>query len=1136
MNFHPFSVIAWLFPLPMRCVKLSHRRHGPCPRTTLPSLRWGRAHGALLPAFLMAASLAQAADGDKAAKPGASVFQQNPAQTDPAQELQRLRNEGVAKYESGIALDDALKAFERASEQSKQAADAFNVALVYYKKNDVAGTKKWLETALQRDANFPNAHYLAGVLARSEGDTAAAKKSWERARELAPDDGYVHYQLALIAQSEHNDAGFLQSLVNALALEPDNAAALYQMYRYYQTSGNKELAEQTLAKFNALKKQEKFSRREKQKDPGKLAEPVLPTSAGAKGFEFIEVAPSFTVTESKPGCKAIAADGYVTLNNGVASEALAIACADGRLLRADSAKAETFISAGKLPADTRDIRLEWFDEKGPRVLALAKAGLALAKGLIVEASEATKAADYTNLLAGAAAPVALVDLDADGDIDIAAGGGKTPLTNAGKLQFVQEDALYKAGPLTSRLAGAKAAVVADVQRDELSDLLILRNDALIVAAGSPAGFREALRLPVAGASALLAADFSNDGRLDLALSLPDAVRLVWNLNLRADPKTALTQDLKLSGSGPRQLRATDYNNDGLMDLLAVAADGQASLLRNQAGRSFTEHALGKWPKPATGARLIAGDFDQDGREDWAYVTAEGGLAVAHNATVGAGKAIALFPNGVRAAPSGLMTQIETRRGGHYAYVQSLGGVQRIGIGQSDYVEILRLEWTNGFIENKLKIDAAPTPYVFKESERISGSCPSLFVWNGEKFDYLTDTFISGPMGVPFDRGVYFPVRDRELLVIPANRVKLRDGRLDIRFTEELHETVFIDRAKLIVVDHPAGTEVYPHSRLAPVPPPTEPFYTSGDLVAPARATGSDGSDLTAILSTVDKVHADFYARSTNPGFAEPHWIDLDLPESVEPSSVDALLATGWFFYFESTSMIAQAQASGPKLGWPSLQQFVNGAWQDVGVVGIPTGKGKTAVMPLHGQLQSRQLRISSGISIYWDRIAFSLASGVKTAQTADAKLAEATMRFHGFSELTARNPELFDYHNIRYSALWSPMQGRFTAYGPVESLLGVADGEYALFGSGDEIALSFQVDQPEPAPGQTRSYLLEFVGYVKDGDRYTAHAGQVEPMPYLGLNQYPPPQDARLQEAQSKSPKRTRAPLDFTLLQSPPGL
>lgn len=1072
-------------------------------------------------------SLILSTEGNVLAADGATskttIFKENPAQSDPGQELQRLRNEGVAKYESGLAIEDALKAFEHAFELSGQATDAFNVAIGHFNKNDVEGTKKWLEKTLQANANFHNAYYLAGVIARSEGDAASAKKNWERAREIAPDDAYLHYQLALLAQSEGNGPAFLQALVNALTLEPDNTAALYQMYRYYQTSGNKELAEQTLAKFNALKKQEKFSRKEKKKDPSKLAQPIIAPAGGVKGFEAFLVAPTYTWAEVKPECKAIAADGYVSLIAGAASEALAVACSDGRLLHTDPAKDGEFVAAGKVPAHTGDIRLEWFDEKGPRVLALTKEGLMLAKGLVGETG------DYSKLVVGAAAPLALSDMDADGDIDIAFGGGKLPLTNASKLKFVQEQGLYKTGPLPGQLKGAKAVAVADIQRDGLSDLVILRNDALVVAAGSPAGYREALRLPIVGGGGLAVGDFSNDGRLDVALLMPDAIRFVWNIDLNAEAKAAITQDIKLDSSKPGLARITDYNNDGLLDLFVISVNGQATLLRNQGNRNFVEQPLGLWPKPAVAARVIPGDFDKNGKEDLAYVTAEGKVVFAHNGTEGAGNSIALFANGVRAAPSGLMTQMEVRLGSNYAYAQSSGGVQRLGIGKSSYVEILRLEWTNGFIENKIKIDAAVAPYVFKESERISGSCPSLFVWNGEKFDYLTDTFISGPMGVPLDRGVYFPVRDREMLVIPGDRVKLRNGMLDIRFTEELHETVFIDRARLEVVDHPAGTDVYPHSRLAPAPPPTEPFYTVGDLVAPVSAIGSDGSDLTATVSKVDKVYADYFARSQNAGFSEPHWIDLAIPDTVDPASVDALLATGWFFYFESTSMIAQSQSNGPNLPWPWLEQFVDGAWQDVGPVGIPTGKGKTAVVPLHGQLKSRQLRIRSGISLYWDRIAFALKDGVKATTTSPAVLTAATMRFHGFSALTARNPELFDYHSIRYSALWSPMQGLFTAYGPVDALIAEADGQYAVFGSGDEIAMSFQADLPPPPPAYTRSYLLELVGYVKDGDRYTAHAGQVEPLPYLGLNQYPPQQDERLKAAQTRSPNRTRAPLDFTL-------
>jgi hypothetical protein len=522
------------------------------------------------------------------------------------------------------------------------------------------------------------------------------------------------------------------------------------------------------------------------------------------------------------------------------------------------------------------------------------------------------------------------------------------------------------------------------------------------------------------------------------------------------------------------------------------------------------------------------DSDGDGREDLAYVSADGKLVLASNQTEGAGRSIALFAKGVRAAPSGRLTKLEVRRGGDYGYVQSAGAVARIGIGASDYVEILRIEWTNGFVENKLKIDAATKPYVFTESERISGSCPSLFVWNGERFEYFTDAFISGPMGVPMDRGIFFPSKDREVLAIPGDKVALRDGVLELRFTEELYETVFIDRARLSYVDLPAGTEVLPHSRTAPVPEPDADLYITDQLVTAARATGSDGSDLTDILASVDQRSADFFARSWHHGFAEPHWIELELPKSVDPAEVDALIATGWFYYFESTSMIAESQLQGPNLAWPWIEQYVDGAWQDVAPLGVASGKGKSAVAPLAGKLQSRRLRVRSGIAVYWDRIAFSL--GQRAAPTlVEAPLVESLLRFRGFSTLASRDPERFNYHQVLYRSMWSPMQGRFTDYGPAEGLINVADGAYAIFGSGDELSLSFRVDEPPPAAPLERTYLLEFVGYVKDGDRYTGHARQVEPLPYLGLHVYPHPDDERLRAAQTRSPFRHRAPLDYQL-------
>ena len=119
------------------------------------------------------------------------------------------------------------------------------------------------------------------------------------------------------------------------------------------------------------------------------------------------------------------------------------------------------------------------------------------------------------------------------------------------------------------------------------------------------------------------------------------------------------------------------------------------------------------------------------------------------------------------------------------------------------------------------------------------------------------------------------------------------------------------------------------------------------------------------------------------------------------------------------------------------------------------------------------------------------------------------------------------------------MQGKLTRYGDVVPLLTDVDSRLAVFSTGDEVALTFDAGGLPPLPdGWTRDYLLHLDGYVKDGDRYTAHPGQVAPMPYAGMTSYPyegvegagPPVDdpayqAYLQTYQTRNPLRFVGPV-----------
>jgi hypothetical protein len=110
--------------------------------------------------------------------------------------------------------------------------------------------------------------------------------------------------------------------------------------------------------------------------------------------------------------------------------------------------------------------------------------------------------------------------------------------------------------------------------------------------------------------------------------------------------------------------------------------------------------------------------------------------------------------------------------------------------------------------------------------------------------------------------------------------------------------------------------------------------------------------------------------------------------------------------------------------------------------------------------------------------------------------------------------------------IWSPMRGRFTDYGSVESLIAEKDGKYAVIGGGDELALSFKAPATPPAPGLERSFILVLAGHVKDADRYTADSESVEPMPYAAMTSFP---GAPKPEDPVSAAMRRREGLDFTL-------
>jgi hypothetical protein len=142
--------------------------------------------------------------------------------------------------------------------------------------------------------------------------------------------------------------------------------------------------------------------------------------------------------------------------------------------------------------------------------------------------------------------------------------------------------------------------------------------------------------------------------------------------------------------------------------------------------------------------------------------------------------------------------------------------------------------------------------------------------------------------------------------------------------------------------------------------------------------------------------------------------------------------------------------------------------------------------------------------VYWD--SFILAEEIETPRrTARLPVAESELRYRGFSETTSPRgdaPETPDYARIAtVSQRWRDLVGFHTRFGSVNPLLSGVDDRYVIMNAGDEMRLRFR-EQPAPASGWRRDFVLIGDGWEKDGDFNTGFSQTVLPLPSHARRDY----------------------------------
>ncbi|HVF56386.1 MAG TPA: FG-GAP-like repeat-containing protein [Pyrinomonadaceae bacterium] len=596
----------------------------------------------------------------------------------------------------------------------------------------------------------------------------------------------------------------------------------------------------------------------------------------------------------------------------------------------------------------------------------------------------------------------------------------------------------------------------------------------------------------------------------------------------------------------------DYDNDGLLDLVRLSAGGAQSALRvlRNVGDDWADvtraaSSSGRNPfaaaSPWTGAArvLASGDVDGDGDTDLFARGPSGVVRFLRNEGGSRNRSMRVRLTGKVSNRGGVGSKIEARAGSLKQRIETYSASPSpapadvlFGIGARDAADAVRVLWPSGVVQAEteaLRGEGAQAITRVRatrvlgvtELDRKPSSCPYLYTWNGSRFEFVTDFMGGGEIGYWEAPGVRAAPDPDEFVRIRGDQLRARDGRYEIRVTNELEEGLFVDRLQLLAVAHPAGVEVYPNEGLGNPTSSAFKLYATHEARPPRAAADEHGHDVLDALSQMDRKYPDDFQLLGVRGYAKEHTLTLDLGRgdgrAREPSTKrddgrerTLLLLTGWTDYAFSSDNVSAAQM-GLSLSPPALQvKDRAGKWQTViADIGIPVGRPQTVVVDMTGKFlsASREVRVITNMRIYWDQILVDTSPGEFPTTIERLDPLVANLKWRGFSAETTpdgREPFGYDYARVSHASPWKTFPGRYTREGDVRELLLTTDDMFVVSRPGDELSVSFDARTLSPLPdGWTRTFLLYADGFSKEMDINSASPHQLAPLPFHGMKSYP---------------------------------
>jgi hypothetical protein len=402
---------------------------------------------------------------------------------------------------------------------------------------------------------------------------------------------------------------------------------------------------------------------------------------------------------------------------------------------------------------------------------------------------------------------------------------------------------------------------------------------------------------------------------------------------------------------------------------------------------------------------------------------------------------------------------------------------------------------------------------------ISGyaSCPSLYIWNGTGYSYVTDVSNPGWLGyigyITNNGNIVFSGGNPwDYVKLNANQLATKtingNSYYDMVLAQQWDELFYLDAASLVVVDHPVGTGAYTTMTNYLNKGSTGQIYTvnTTNVLSPVAATNEKGQNVLPDILKADGIYT-----PGNNVFESSAWNNVTLNQltldlgNLSSAQQIKLVMTGivdWGSYQSYYNWIDQFKAAAAQdlvsngtqiTPAPYMEiKAANGTWvrapQDRQVPIPSDSNPRTFVVDLTGLfpkgISDYQIRITNVWNVTYDYI------GIDTSTQQNITVQKISP--------TAALSQFWDTN--------STSSGNFTRYGDVTALLHNADDMYVIGRQGDQVSLEFPTaNLTAPAPGMVRDYFLFVACWFKDppGNWGYGFSYTVDPLPFMDMSGFP---------------------------------